>query len=269
MGENAEYTRRAETLKIKGGMMDNIKKMDIVYVLKDAAYNEELRYSLRSVDRNFPCKKVWFYGAKPVGLKADKIVPMPQEGARKWDRVRGMLKAIAENDKITENFVLFNDDFFVIEKVKDLPYIYCGTLADLCVNIEIKNDFKPTPYTAELKKTIKAIRDKHWHIDGREDNYELHIPMVFNRKLLKKVIEMFPDNRGTRSLYANYLMTLDDDDQIWGDSTDKDVKIIGLDEPVEVDPSLPYVSTDDNSFENGAVGELIRTMFPKKSRFEK
>lgn len=251
--------------------MKKLKNMDIVYVLKDAAYNEELRYSLRSVDRNFPHKRVLFYGAKPTGLKADKIVPMPQEGARKWDRVRGMLKAIAENNEITEDFVLFNDDFFVIDKVKELPYVDHGSLSDLCVGIEIENNFKPTPYTTELKKTVKAIRDKHWNIEGREDNFELHIPMVFNRKLLKEVIEMFPDNRGTRSLYANYLLSRSDegDDGTLWTWADKDVKIWELNEPVMIEPDLPYISTDDASFEKGVVGDYIRAMFPNKSRFEK
>lgn len=111
--------------------MKKLKDMDIVYVVKDAAYNDELKWSLRSVEKNFPHKRVWFYGGKVVGLHPDKQVVVKQEGSRKYDRVRNMLKMIAENDEITEDFVLFNDDFFVMDKVESLPYLSDMNLSDL------------------------------------------------------------------------------------------------------------------------------------------
>lgn len=245
--------------------MRKLKDLDIVYVVKDSAYNAELRYSLRSVDKNFPHHKVWFYGGKPVGLHPDKQVVVEQKGDRKYDRVRNMLKMIAENDEITEDFVLFNDDFFVMNKVKDLPYYAYGNLTDLCIRIECKNNYRPTPYTTELKKTYAALCSK----DCLAVNFELHVPIIFNRRLLREVLEEFPDSKGTRSLYCNKLLKIEGTKYYWFMSSD-DVKIWEKDEtPENRALKIPFLSTSDESFANGLVGDFIRRQFPDKSRWER
>lgn len=244
--------------------MRKLKDLDIVYVVKDSAYNAELRYSLRSVDKNFPHHRLWFYGGKPVGLHPDKQVVVKQEGNRKYDRVRNMLKMIAENDEITDDFVLFNDDFFVMDKVKDLPYYAGERLSDLCVQIEIKNNYRPTPYTTELKRTIAALSPEY-----QTDNFELHLPMRLNRGILLDIINSYPNNRGTRSLYGNVLLKSDlaiDEDWNFGG---KDVKIWEQDKAPEVSSECPFLSTSDESFADGLVGDFIRRQFPDKSRWER
>ena len=234
----------------------NTKYLDIVYVVKDAVYNEELRYSLRSVERNFPHNKVWFYGGKPMYFHPDKLVPVVQKGKTKWDRVRSMLKSIAEDNRITENFVLFNDDFFVMKPVENLPMYRYGTLEQLCDRIKRKNG-APTAYTNNLELTIKKLKDNNfctW-------NFELHVPMVFNRGDLRELINLFPDTRGTRSLYGN----------LYGDEDDiedmKDVKIYKTEEMPPFD--TVFLSTDDVSFSRGKVGKLIKSIFLNKSKWEK
>ena len=245
--------------------MVKLKNLDIVYVVKDSAFNAELRYSLRSVEKNFPHHKVVFYGGKPVGLHPEKQVVVKQEGDRKYDRVRNMLKMIAENDEITEDFVLFNDDFFVMDKVKDLPYYACGSLTDLCVRIECRNNYHPTPYTTELKKTYAALRSKNY----LAENFELHVPIIFNRRLLREVLEEFPDNKGTRSLYCNKLLEIEATKHYWFASSD-DVKIWEKDEtPENRDLEIPFLSTSDESFANGNVGQFIKGMFTRKSKWER
>ena len=247
--------------------MKKLKDMDIVYVVKDAAYNDELKWSLRSVEKNFPHKRVWFYGGKVVGLHPDKQVVVKQEGSRKYDRVRNMLKMIAENDEITEDFVLFNDDFFVMDKVESLPYLSDMNLSDLCVRIEIANGYRPTPYTTELKRTIDALNGAKL----TDFNYELHVPIIFNRKRLLKIIEKFPDNRATRSLYVNDLLS-DDDIDIDEEGLDfeeaKDVKVWGLVEQAVIDPDIPFLSTEDRAFSDGLIGNFIKEAFPEKSKWE-
>ena len=244
--------------------MEKLEDMDIVYVVKDAAYNDELKYSLRSVEKNFPHKRVIFYGGKVVGIHPDKQVVVKQEGKRKWDRVRNMLRMIAENDEITEDFVLFNDDFFVMRPVDTLPYFSDEDLSNLCTRIEIKNGYLPTPYTTELKHTIVALKENNLPVY----NYELHRPIIFNRKRLLDVIEKFSNARGTRSLYANMLITEESDysAQFWFPD-DEDVKIFKLDvlPPEDAD----YVSTEDRAFNEGLAGKFLRDKFPDKSKWEK
>lgn len=50
-----------------------MEKLDIVYFVNPDLVNSELVYSLRSVDRNFPCRNVWFYGGQPIKLMARLI----------------------------------------------------------------------------------------------------------------------------------------------------------------------------------------------------
>ena len=52
---------------------------DIVYFVKNTEENEELIYSLRSVDKNFPFNKVWFFGGCPKGLTPDVHIPVVQD----------------------------------------------------------------------------------------------------------------------------------------------------------------------------------------------
>ena len=49
---------------------------DIVYFVKNTEENEELVYSLRSVEKNFPYNRVWFFGGCPNGLKPDVHIPV-------------------------------------------------------------------------------------------------------------------------------------------------------------------------------------------------
>ena len=229
---------------------------DIVYVVKDAVYNEELRYSLRSVEKNFPHRKVVFIGGKPMSLHPDKQVVVNQKGNTKWDRVRAMLKQIAEADDITEDFVLFNDDFFVMKPINELPPYRYGTLEKLCQRIERKNNGRPTKYTFSLEKTIKALEDKGFSTT----NFELHVPIILNRSKLLEVIERFPEVKGTRSLYGNsYLVPFS--------KPMKDVKI--FDSKTVPSEDQLFLSTDDASFANGEVGRYIKRKFEDKSKYER
>ena len=232
-----------------------LEDLDIVYVVKDAAFNDELRYSLRSVDKNFPHHNVFFYGGKPMYLKPDQQVVLHQVGKTKWDRVRAMLKDIAFDDRITEDFVLFNDDFFVMQPVKSLPVYEYGTLESLCERIESRNKGRLTPYTLKLRETTDILKK-----DGLTTfNFELHVPFAFNRGKLLEVIERYPDIKGSRSLYGNTYLT----------ETEYlvDRKIFKVNDlPPE---NAIFISTEDRAFNEGKVGKMIRAKFPDKSRWER
>ena len=234
----------------------SLADLDIVYVVKDAVYNDELRYSLRSVDENFPHRQVWFIGGKPMYLHPDKQIIVDHRAGNKWDKVRIMFKMIAENNDITEDFVLFNDDFFVLQPVENLPPFSYGTLPQLCRRVEAKNGGKPTPYTKSLERTTKALQDAGLTIQ----NFELHVPIILNRKNLLSIIEQFPETKGTRSLYGNTFLRR-------GAVHMKDVKI--FDNDTMPDANWGFLSTEDQSFARGKVGEFIRGKFPNKSRWEK
>lgn len=228
---------------------------DIVYFVKNASQNEELRYSLRSVDANFPHRKVWIYGGKPTDIVPDEFVPVRQIGTTKWEKVRNMLKSVCENEKITEDFWLFNDDFFINQKPTDFKPIYDGSIYKRIVQIEGRNYDKPSIYTMQLRLMLKELERRC--PDAPMNNYAVHFPMLVNREKMLTVLNRFQSPM-FRVLYGNY----------WniGGVDMKDMKILRNN---NIPEDAVYLSSDDNSFMTGEIGRYIRKKFNGKSRFEK
>ena len=223
--------------------------MDIVYFVKDTKVNEELRYSLRSL-KNFPHDKVWFYGGCPTGIKPDHHVKVKQNLPNKWKNVNRMLRLACMNPLITDNFWLFNDDFFIMQPVKNPTNHYNGDLYQRIVKLE-DNFNHITEYSKLLRQCCKELES----LGCDTKNYTLHVPMLFNKK---KALELFSltDFPGFRSLYANYCEI--------GGTEMKDVKITSKYKEYK---SGIYLSTDERSFD-GEVGKQIRSIFPDKCKYE-
>lgn len=228
-------------------------KYDIVYILKNDYSSEELRYSLRSVCKNFPYRKIWFYGGKPKGIQPDEMVEFIQTGANKWERVNNTLRMICMNDEITEDFWLFNDDFFIMKKLADLDPMYASTLEQRYMHIKQKHG-RATAYSGQLKRTAAILERKGYDTL----DYALHVPMLINRKKALQTLKAFSGCPMFRSLYGNH-------HSIGGTKT-KDVKITSLD--VKPTGSESMLSTEDNAFSDGAVGKYIRSKFRAKCRYE-
>lgn len=229
-------------------------KYDVVYILKNDYCSEELRYSLRSVCKNFPYRKIWFYGGKPDGIEPDVYVELVQEGNTKWEKVRFTLDKIFRNNDITESFWLFNDDFFIMQKVKgQFPYMANGTIERHAARIRARHGGVDSAYTRNLRRTsLDLSRNGYDQI-----NYALHVPMLINRKQGLKTLRSFPDNPMFRSLYGNQWEV--------GGIIAKDVKIADPSREPTGDEAL--LSTTDKSF-GGKVGAYIRQAFPEKCKYE-
>ena len=236
-----------------------VGKYDIVYFLKDTPDNAELRYSLRSVAENLKHRKVWFYGGCPGGLKPDGSVRVLQGSPTKWQNVRNMMMLVCKNDNITEDFWLFNDDFFVLKPMsEDMPVQYDGTLSEKIATTEERRG-KSIDWTRRLRKLQELLTKA-----GKPElNYAVHKPMLINRKKMLEVLEKYPYEPMIRALYGNYW-------ELGGvDSPDKKVMkrhITGLSDKVK---DWDFVSTSDASFSNGNIGEWLRDRFNRPSRFER
>lgn len=229
-------------------------KHDIVYILKNNYTSEEIRYSIRSVCRNFPFRKIWFYGGKPDGIEPDRMVEFVQTGTTKWEKVSNTLRMICENDEITEDFWLFNDDFFIMQKVTGLEPMVAGTLEERVVNIQRKHRGVPTSYSRQLTNTVRVLRAKGYDTF----DYALHVPMLINRKKGLETLNKFRGYPMFRSLYGNHHRI--------GGTRIKDVKIVDLNKVPTGNEVL--LSTKDSSFRDGEVGKYIREKFRWKCRYE-
>lgn len=222
---------------------------DIVYFVKDTRDNEELRYSLRTL-KNFPHRKVWFYGGCPAGLKPDHHVYVKQDQETKWLNINKSIKEAVNNPEITDDFWLFNDDFFIMKPVKNPGNYYDGSLYKRIVKLEDKFG-RFTKYSLQLRKICDDLDSMGCDVR----NFCVHIPMLINKK---KAIELFniEDTHMFRSLYGNYHNIKA---KQLGDYKISNTKLKWKDST--------YLSTTEQSFA-GEVGKQIRELFPDKCKYE-
>lgn len=229
--------------------------LDVVYCIKDDPINEELRYSLRSL-QNLPHNKVWIYGAGPAWLDNVEHVRPRQNKGHKWLNARYMLEKIAQNNEITEDFIWLNDDFFIMREMHELYPWHDRDLEKRA------NDFLGrgvwggrSRYSIRLQEAARALKAcKHPYL-----NFELHTPIIFNRKKLRETMRKYPDIGCIRSLYSNMWEPLS--------AQRNDVKI--YDRHAYPNFQIDLLSTTDVSFERGKVGNYIRNNFKEKCAYEK
>ena len=205
---------------------------DICYILKPDIEPDELRYSLRSVEANFPHNKVWFVCGQPKGFEPDGKIEHKQTGNSKWAQIKSSMREIIRNPDITENFFLFNDDFFIISGHK----------------VGGMNPYLRTLYKAEQE--LKGMRYPTM-------NYDVHLPMLMNKQLVRESIDKCTSPQ-MRSVYGNINRI--------PYKIHPDVKITDLTSvPCEPD----FLSTNEISFKQGAVGDYIKSAFTNPSRWER
>lgn len=252
--------RNSKLFKRLGFNKEARGKYDIVYFLKDEPENEELRYSLRSIEQNWQYRNVWFCGGCPETLKPDRHFALKQEQFVKWDRVRDMIRKVCQNDEISDSFWLFNDDFFVLKPMpEEIPPQYNGELIPYIERIEKKHNGQSDDFTRRLREANDTLKKAGY----TTLNYEVHKPMLINRKKALEVLDKFPDTPAFRSLYGNYF-------SIGGvDKHDMKIKLLNYNKMYLVQAAWEFLSTSDNSFNFGEIGVFVREKFNKKSRFER
>lgn len=229
-------------------------KFDVVYIVKEDPHNEELRYSIRSVVENFPVRNIWIFGYCPSWLKKIINVKIPQPG-QKWENSKMLFNEIANCESLPDEFVLFNDDFFVMDKVEKPEHHYCGLLADRIQQLrDAFGDNRPT-YVGQLQQVYDRLIELGFN---NPKNYALHMPMPFNRKKMKESLELTKDlPMSLRSFYANYYGV--------GGVETQDCKVFLTG---DYERTSPYLSTDDRTFRLGLVGRDIRNTFRNKCDYE-
>ena len=229
--------------------------MDFVYICRDGE-NEELRYSIRSVLNSFPEAKVWLVGGKPEWYSGHCV--SVEQNSNKYANALKNLKSLCEHPEISDNFVLMNDDFFIIKKINSVDQFYNGLLSD-----KINRFTQITGSSMYIKKLITTNKKL---IDLGIKNpidYELHTPMPMNKTGLLDVIEKYPECLW-RSMFGNLY-------NVGGTQMD-DVKIYvnkrHLARSNEITDNSIYMSTEDTSL-NVMLDKMLRQMLPDPSIYEK
>ena len=207
--------------------------MDYVYICRRGE-NEELRYSLRSLEKNMPAGDVWLVGYRPEWYVGNFIQVENISDTDKFINIKNCIKEILNNNLIKEDFVLMNDDFFALKEINSIKNFDGGLLEDKI--IEYKKLGRSSRYIKLLELTLKQLKQ-----NGIDDplDYDIHVPMLIKKSLLKKVIDLayFP-----RSTYGNFAQL--------ERNTIIDVKMYESDNAITYtkNKSLEFISTEDNSF---------------------
>lgn len=155
---------------------------------------------------------------------------------------------------VSDEFVLMNDDFFVL-KPTELGFYYSGTIAD-----RIERNAKLSPnanYLQKLQRTKKMLE-----LEGYSEplDYSLHIPMKMDKDGLSKSLK-YPL---IRCGYGNLRQV--------GGTQRRDVKIYAgrLYEGMSYTPdeNSDFISTDDGSFPQ-VHKELLADLFPNPTEHER
>lgn len=227
--------------------------MKFVYICRPGE-NEELRYSIRSVLHSFPDAEVWVVGSKPSWYGGNFI--RNKDKGTKFTNIHDSLKVIASSGLIPDNFIYMNDDFFIIDKVDEIPVFHGGYLKDKA-NEYLRLD-PDSMYTRLLLKAHEKLVKQ-----GIEKplDYDIHFPLPINKKGLQSVIELpiMP-----RSAYGNLCNI--------GGTQVKDVKMYESGKLVSRSHDLQnsqssFVSTTDVSFEK-LLREVLADRFPNPSKYE-
>jgi hypothetical protein len=166
--------------------------MDLVYICKSGD-NEELRYSIRSAVKNLKFDNLWVVGGKPDWYIGNYLEVTQNKS--KYANARNNLRAICSSSEISDSFILMNDDFYIMNKVDDIPYMHGGLLDNKIK--QYKSLTGDTRYVLMLKRTLLSLSRR---LKNNVLDYELHVPMVMEKEKLLTIIEL-PDL--WRSRYGN------------------------------------------------------------------
>ena len=212
-----------------------------VYLVRMGKRNEELRYSIRSL-ANAGIDRVVLVGYKPPWLDGVEHLPTGQaDRAERARNIRRGYEAIAADGP--DEFVLFNDDFFVMRNVTIEP-THRGPLSALL------HQARPTGYYKGLRAAADLLGPDALAYDA------IHTPLPMTRAALTAALEMFDGTHGVRTVTGNLLG--------YGGIEHPNAK----NPPAERWNELTYLSTSDKSFKYRPIGAHIRRRFGHRSRFE-
>ena len=182
--------------------------MDFVYIVKKDEVNEDLKYSLRSIAKFYPENKVWIVGYKPSWVKNVEYLPVEQTKDKWKNSITNILTACNCPD-ISDDFILMNDDFFMVKPIVPIEMIGNANLGLLSETIA-KYKASRSPWFDAFKQVydlLKKIGVKEPYYD-----YEAHLPLQINKKKFLEVMSL-PDVKNfmqtsrvlhKRTLYKNY-----------------------------------------------------------------
>lgn len=179
-----------------------MNKIDVLYILGTGSKynNEELRYSLRSLEKfGQNVGRVFITGECPNFIDQNKVIFTPEldigcPAINHWWKV---YQTFEKHQELTGNVLLMYDDVFFAKEfdAANYPYFFRGDLPNYYFGNYQKSLVNAYLFLIEHKKGIK--------------HYGNHCPFIYNRDLFLKLTRYFEDKKldevgmSVRSVYGN------------------------------------------------------------------
>ena len=229
--------------------------VDLVWVSRPGP-NEELRYSMRSIVENLPHKAVWVIAENPpVWLDRSIVIEPPPRCSSKSINTTAAIRAACHDQRISDPFVLVNDDFYLLDILPDLPNMHRGQLSEIAKAIE--ENHPRTPWASGANATFTKLRSL-----GHTDPmcYETHTPLIIHKAPMLEALDItatIPSpSPWKRTIYGNLA-------QLGGEQIDdKGVLVTGTSDPT----FGTWLATRDDTFP--LVAAELADRFPTPSPYE-
>jgi hypothetical protein len=237
-------------------------KIDLVYILGEGSpwNNNELRYSLRSVGKNLPHGKIFIVGQQPRWLQNIEWIPVVDCCAIKQKNAVHKITAACNNEKVSENFILMNDDFFFLKPCEEIKNYRLGYLQKKMATHKTKLG----RYYLAMKDTMDLLKSKgiNYPLD-----FEPHYPCVINKEKFLKVFGGIHDQGQHGLLHRSVYFNLTKES---GEPMERDLKVYTYDEFKYMKArEWSFFSTSDPVIRQRAMQEFLAGKFPTPSIYEK
>jgi len=235
--------------------------MDVIIPLGNGSNweNKELRYCLRSLEKNFlDLGAIYIVGDKPSWARNVKHINTPDlYFDNKGATIINKVISACIHEKVSDNFLFTSDDqcFLKPMHAKDVKPYYTYDLNKKKINY-------PNKFWKQCMKNTK------WTLRKEKlpcFNYETHTPKVFNKELFVLAMQKYDwvnNLYPTHSLYFNNVVSvpgqIPDDYRIFFDKEGMDIRLI---------EGKTFLGYSDLGL-SWRLQAKLKELFPKKSRFE-
>ena len=225
---------------------------DLVVPVRETAANEQLRYALRTWAANLPHRRVWIVGYRPAWLRDVGHIPTAQPGT-KYQNTTAAVRAACEHPDVSSQFLLMNDDFFVMRKLAAMPVLHRGPVAEVERYYAARASGS---YLTGMRETRELLAEL-----GHDEplSYELHVPLPVEKAGMLEALDV------GRRLAVVHKRTLYGALAGLGGDQIEDVKVMQRGPRL---PQGPFLSTLPDAFTHGMVGRYIRQAYVQPSPYE-
>lgn len=235
----------------------------MVYILGNGSrwQDNEIRFSLRSLQKYVPHNRVFVVGERPAWLQNIEHIPAidgfeKHTAARKLKNAIHKIRTACLHPDVGEKFVLMNDDFFFLRNVSCIETVHLGPINEAIREHSTKDGY----YYAAMIETRDLLNASGFEVPM---NYEAHYPMVIEkRKFLKMSESITWHDTGYlfRSIYGNVF-------GIGGKKRPADTKLYFASD-LKLLASGDFISTSDRVALSPQFQKFIKERFPEPSRYE-